>query len=72
MDIVFAKLPKHNFRKNLLKSGYWEKYEAVYKIAALAIYSTYWTDRIAQTALLWSKTTLITGGVGGTRVDPPS
>ena len=40
MDIVFAKLPKHNFRKNLLKSGYWEKYEAVYKIAALVIYST--------------------------------
>ena len=32
MDIVFAKLPKHNFRKNLQKSGYWEKYEAVYEV----------------------------------------
>ena len=32
----------------------------------------YWTDRIAQNASLWSKNTLITGGVGGAGVDPPS
>ena len=32
----------------------------------------YWTVRIAQIALLWSKTTLITGGVGEAGVDTPS
>ena len=32
----------------------------------------YWTERIAQPAVLWSNTTLITGGVDGARVDPPS
>ena len=35
-------------------------------------YIQYWTERIAQTVLLWSKTTLITGGVAGAGVDPPS
>ena len=30
----------------------------------------FWTERIAR--ILWSKTTLITGGVGGAGVDPPS
>ena len=32
----------------------------------------YWTERIAQTALLWNKTTLITDGVGGAGEDPSS
>ena len=41
-------------------------------ISKLAINLQYWTERIAQPAVLWSKTTLITGGVGGARVDPPS
>ena len=32
----------------------------------------YWIERIAQTnAILWSKTTLTTGSVGGAGVDPP-
>ena len=32
----------------------------------------YWTGRIGQNRSVWSKTTLITDGVGGAGVDPPS
>ena len=41
-------------------------------IIVIILHVQCWTGRIAQNDSLWSETTLITGGLGGARVDLPS
>ena len=70
-----TKIQKYESRlqKTIIFSDLWNELNTNLRISLLSIYYLYLRKlRITRYPCLWRKTTLITGGVGGTGENPPS